>query len=71
MASAKFKVTGMTCGHCQQTVEKALKGVDGVYTAVVDLQEGEAEVDFNDDAVTTHQLVAAVEQAGYGAKLAG
>jgi copper chaperone CopZ len=71
MASAKFKVTGMTCGHCQQTVEQALKGVNGVYSAVVDLQDGEAEVDFNDDAVTAHQLVAAVKQAGYSAKLAG
>jgi copper chaperone CopZ len=71
MANAKFKVTGMTCGHCQHTVERALKEVTGVYSAVVDLQEGEAEVDFNDDAVTANQLVAAVEAAGYGAKLAG
>lgn len=71
MASAKLKVTGMTCGHCQMTVEKALKGVSGVYSAVVDLQDGEAEVDFNDDAVSARQLVAAVEKAGYGAKLAG
>jgi copper chaperone CopZ len=71
MASAKLRVTGMTCGHCQMTVEKALKGVSGVYSAVVDLQDGEAEVDFDDDAATTMQLVAAVEKAGYGAKLAG
>jgi copper chaperone CopZ len=71
MASAKLKVTGMTCGHCQKTVEQALKGVTGVYSAVVDLQDGEAEIDFDDDAVTAGALVAAVEQAGYGAKLAG
>lgn len=71
MACAKFRVTGMTGGHCQQTVARALKSVSGVYSAVVDLQEGEAEVDFDDDAVTTRQLVAAVEQAGYAAKLAG
>ncbi|HSD32478.1 MAG TPA: cation transporter [Gemmatimonadales bacterium] len=71
MASAKLKVTGMTCGHCQKTVEQALKGLSGVYSAVVDLQDGEAEIDFDDDAVTAGALVAAVEQAGYGAKLAG
>jgi copper chaperone len=71
MASAKLKVTGMSCGHCQKTVEQALKGVNGVYSAVVDLQDAEAEVDFDDDSVTTIQLVAAVEKAGYGAKLAG
>jgi copper chaperone len=71
MANVKLRVTGMTCGHCQMKVEQALRGVNGVYSTIVDLQDGEAEVDFNDDAVTTTQLVAAVERAGYTAKLGG
>jgi copper chaperone len=71
MANVKLRVTGMTCGHCQAKVEKALKGVNGVYTAVIDLPDGEAEVDFDDDRVTTDQLVAAVAKAGYSATLAG
>lgn len=71
MATLKLRVTGMTCGHCQTKVEKALKGASGVYSAVVDLQTGEAEVDFNDDTATTDQLIAAVTQAGYGARVAG
>lgn len=71
MANVKLRVTGMTCGHCQAKVEQALKGVSGVYSAIVDLRDGEAEVDFNDDAVTTTQLVAAVERAGYSARLGG
>jgi copper chaperone CopZ len=71
VANVKLKVTGMSCGHCQATVEQALKGVSGVYSAIVDLEDGEAEVDFNDDAITTAQLVAAVQRAGYAAKLAG
>jgi copper chaperone CopZ len=71
MASAKFKVSGMTCHHCQQKVEKALRGVAGVYSAIVDLPDGVAEVDFDDDVVTSTTLVAAVQQAGYAARLAG
>ena len=71
MANIKLRVTGMTCGHCQAKVEKALRGTAGVYSAVVDLQLGEAEVDVEDDAATTAHLIAAVERAGYGAKLAG
>ena len=71
MANAKLSVTRMTCGHCQAKVEKALKGVTGVYTAIVDLEDGEAEVDFNDDAVTAADLLTAVKQAGYEAKLVG
>ena len=71
MATVKLWVTGMTCGHCQAKVERALKGVAGVYSAIVDLQCGEAEVDFDDDAVTTGHLIGAVQQAGYAAKLGG
>jgi copper chaperone CopZ len=61
----------MTCGHCQAKVEQALKGVRGVYSAIIDLPDGEAEVDFDDDSVTTDQLVAAVSKAGYSAKIVG
>jgi copper chaperone len=71
MATLKLRVTGMTCGHCQMTVEKALQQASGVYSAVVDLATGEAEVDFNDDTATSEQLVRAVEAAGYGARVAG
>ena len=71
MANIKLRVTGMTCGHCQAKVEKALKGIGGVYSAIVDLPDGEAEVDFNDDQVTTEQLLTAIAKAGYTAKIAG
>ena len=71
MATLKLRVTGMSCGHCQAKVQKALADTAGVYSAIVDLQGGAAEVDFDDDSVTTARLVAAVEKAGYGAKLAG
>jgi len=71
MANVKLRVTGMTCGHCQAKVEKALKSVSGVYSAVVDLPDGVAQVDFDDDRLTAAQLIAAVQQTGYGAKLAG
>jgi copper chaperone CopZ len=71
MATLKLRVTGMTCPHCQTKVQQALKHTAGVYSAIVDLQAGEAEIDFDDDTTTTAQLVAAVAQAGYTAKVAG
>ena len=71
MANVKLRITGMTCGHCLAKVETALKALSGVYSAVVDLPDGEAEVDFDDDLVTAAQLIGAVQQAGYGATLAG
>src|SRR2546426_9213081 len=65
MATLKLRVSGMTCEHCQAKVAKALQKTAGVYSAIVDLRAGEAEIDFNDDAVTTEQFVTAVHQAGY------
>src|SRR5437899_5945153 len=57
MATLKLRVSGMSCGHCQAKVAAALQTTAGVYTAIVDLRAGEAEIDFNDDSVTTQQLV--------------
>ena len=59
-----FKVTGMTCGHCQKAVEAAIGQLDGVQSVRVDLKAGEAKVVgiANDQAVT-----AAIKDAGYEA----
>lgn len=35
-----IKVTGMSCGHCKATVEKALSALPGVEKATVDLSAG-------------------------------
>ena len=64
---AEIPVTGMTCGHCQQTVENALKSVDGVYAVLVDLEGMTAEIDYDDTRSAIHDLTTAVEGAGYGA----
>ncbi len=69
MAAVQLKITGMTCGHCQQRVEQALRAVKGVYGATVDLGAGSAEVDL-DDRTPTSSLTEAVEHAGYGAEIA-
>jgi copper chaperone CopZ len=71
MASLKLRITGMTCAHCQMSVEKALAKVPGVYGAVVDLRNASAEVDYDDDAATIEELTAAVAKAGYAAAVDG
>jgi cation transport ATPase len=61
-----FKIEGMTCNHCALAVEKALKAVDGVTHAWVDLETGEAVVE--GAGMDVHDLIAAVEAAGYKAE---
>ncbi|GGN11055.1 heavy-metal-associated domain-containing protein [Halarchaeum nitratireducens] len=59
-----YTVTGMSCDHCEQSVEDAVGELDGVEDAEADNEadtlvvEGEPD----DDAV-----VAAVDEAGYEA----
>ncbi len=62
----KLKVTGMTCGHCEQAVQKALAAVAGVERVVkVDREHDLAVVEGRADAAA---LVAAVAGEGYQAE---
>jgi len=60
----KLIVEGMSCGHCKAAVEKALKGIDGVESAVVDLNNKTAEVILKKD-VNNDVLSKVVTDAGY------
>ena len=62
-----LSISGMTCGACAMKVEKSLNSLDGV-SATVNFATETARVTLHDD-VTTEQLVAQVEKAGYGARL--
>jgi copper chaperone len=64
----KLKVSGMTCGHCEMGVRKALEKVPGVARVVsVDRKREEAVVEGDPDPGL---LLAAVEEEGYQAELA-
>lgn len=62
--SLTLSVDGMSCEHCEQSVEDALEGIEGVTAADADRGEGQATVEGEADAAA---LVAAVENAGYSA----
>jgi len=55
-------VEGMSCGHCEQTVEEALADVEGVTDATADNETG--GVHYEGDA-DLEEVAAAVEDAGY------
>ncbi len=67
MSRIELDITGMTCGHCQAGVAKALKTVPGVTDAEVDLKNGKAVVQGD---VEPQLLVEAVIEEGYGAQVA-
>ena len=59
-------VTGMTCANCVATVERNLKKLDGVGTAVVNLSSERATVEFDPSLLGVGDLISRVERAGYG-----
>ena len=63
-----LNVTGMTCNHCQHSVQTALQGVDGVRAARVDLEQGRAVVDYDEAKTNPRELAGAVADAGYQAE---
>jgi P-type Cu+ transporter len=65
--STRLAIEGMTCASCSRRVERALAATPGVIAASVNLATEQAAVTYSIRDVTTSDLVAAVERAGYGA----
>jgi Cu+-exporting ATPase len=69
MSSVKqltLPITGMTCANCVATVERNLKKLDGVQTAVVNLSSERATVDYDPSKLRLTDFIARVDRAGYG-----
>ncbi|RWR14627.1 copper chaperone CopZ [Siminovitchia fortis] len=65
MQETVLKVEGMTCGHCKQSVEKALTALAGVEKAEADLDEGTVKVSYDRSKTDIGKMKEAVEDQGY------
>src|SRR5512147_1319001 len=59
-------ITGMTCANCVATVERNLKKLGGVNSAVVNLSSERAMVEFDAAKLQLGDMIARVNRAGYG-----
>ncbi len=66
--TTSLDISGMTCASCVRRVERALGKVEGVETANVNFASETALIT-SDGTATAELLLAAVEKAGYSAKL--
>ena len=64
----ELKISGMHCAGCVGSVEGALRKVDGVEEAIVNLTLEKATIS---GSVDSANLLSAVEKTGYGAELLG
>ena len=66
----KFDITGMTCAACSTRVEKVTAKIPGVRKAEVNLLAGKMLVEAESEKIA-EDIVAAVQNAGYGASQSG
>ena len=64
----QFAVTGMTCAACSAHVERAVAQLPGVQSAAVNLMLGRLNASYDENQVTSQQIIDAVIRAGYGAR---
>ncbi len=67
MQTHSFDVSGMTCGGCTGSVQRALSQIDGVSQVEVTLRPGVATVVTDPARVTPAQIESAITRLGYPA----
>jgi Cu+-exporting ATPase len=70
-ARARLGVEGMHCASCVNSIEASLRATPGVTDANVNLATEEAAIDYEPARVSTGDLLAAVERAGYSGRPLG
>lgn len=66
METTEYRVTGMTCEHCERAVTEEVSGVTGVDGVAVSATDGVLRVS-TATGVDDGLVLAAVEEAGYTA----
>lgn len=66
-----FAVDNMTCALCPVTVKRAMEGVAGVRSVVINFEARTATVAFDTAATSSDAIATASANAGYPARIAG
>ncbi|MFK5982463.1 MAG: heavy-metal-associated domain-containing protein [Flavobacteriaceae bacterium] len=65
----KFKITGITCAGCSNTIYKTLENVDGVIEHSVEYPGDIAIIKFDDTKTNIEELKNIIEKKGYKVEL--
>ncbi|CAN1287888.1 Copper-transporting ATPase RAN1 [Linum perenne] len=65
----QVRITGMTCAACSNSVESALRSINGVVLASVALLQNRADVVFDPSLVKDDDVKNAIEDAGFDAEV--
>lgn len=62
----KYKVPDMTCGHCVQTIQTTIKGLDPAATVACDLDHKEVTVG---TGIAANRIAAALADVGFESEI--
>ncbi len=65
MTTEIFKISGMTCQGCVKGVRSALEKVPGISVGDIRLENGEAEITFDEQSGARQAIETAIENAGF------
>ncbi|HLT28708.1 MAG TPA: heavy metal-associated domain-containing protein [Myxococcaceae bacterium] len=66
MITSEFRVTGMSCGHCEGAVRREVEKLPGVTAIEVSAKQGALTIT-SADPLEEAQVLSAVEEAGFEA----
>lgn len=65
MTANLYRIEGMHCEGCAQTIEALVGAESGVEKVTVSFKDGEARVEFDPQRVGDAVITAAIERAGF------
>ncbi|MCP3738109.1 copper chaperone CopZ [Rossellomorea sp. BNER] len=65
MEKMTLNVTGMSCGHCVNSIEGSVGELSGVTAVKVNLDTGTVHVEFNPNEVTLDKIKDTIDDQGY------
>ncbi len=68
MEKIKLKVDGMACGHCELAVQDAVRKLPGIMKVKANRKKKEAAIEYDSAAVSTEQMIKAINDTGYSVK---
>ncbi|GLJ39840.1 hypothetical protein SUGI_0814570 [Cryptomeria japonica] len=69
VVTGQFRISGMTCAACVNSVEGILRNLPGVTRAVVALATSLGEVEYDPNQIEKTMIITAIEDAGFEAEL--
>jgi mercuric reductase len=65
MKFAEFKIKGMTCDHCAQTIAKKFSGNEGIVSKDISYPAGSGKFEYDPEKISKEEIAALIDSTGH------